>query len=156
MLVKHLGGLLDYYTFCDNDNKTLKSLIYDGMYHQAGESFNYIPSNQSMVEGNDDQGVWGLAVMEAVERNFTDPEDHSWLSMTQAIFNTMDARWDTEHCGGGLRWQILPGIQVTIIRILLLMDVFSISLLVWLGLPEMSRTPKLRKKYGIGWKKLGF
>lgn len=100
------GGLLDYYTFCDNDNKTLKNLIYEGMYQQAGESFNYIPSNQSMVEGNDDQGVWGLAVMEAVERNFTDPEDHSWLSMTQAIFNTMEARWDTEHCGGGLRWQI--------------------------------------------------
>lgn len=100
------GGLLDYYTFCDSDNKTLENLIYEGMYHQAGESYNYIPSNQSMVEGNDDQGVWGLAVMQAVERNFTDPKEHSWLSMTQAIFNTMSARWDNQHCGGGLRWQI--------------------------------------------------
>lgn len=100
------GGLVDYYTFCDDTNKTLKSLIYDGMYHQAGDSFNFIPNNQSMVEGNDDQGVWGLAIMEAVERNFTDPKEHSWLSMVQAIYNTMSARWDTKHCNGGLRWQI--------------------------------------------------
>lgn len=100
------GGLVDYYSYCASDNDTLKQWIYDGMYHQAGENFNYIPSNQSMTEGNDDQGVWGMAIMEAVERNFSNPELHSWLEMAQAIYNTMDARWDTEHCGGGLRWQI--------------------------------------------------
>lgn len=99
------GGLLDYYIYCDKDNSTLKSLIFNGMYHQAGDDYNYIPSNQSMTEGNDDQGVWGLALLEAVERNFTDPE-HSWLSMAQAVYNTMYLRWDTSHCGGGLRWQI--------------------------------------------------
>lgn len=100
------GGLVQYYTFCDKDNATLESWIYDGMYHQAGEDYNYIPSNQSLVEGNDDQGVWGMTIMEAVERNFTDPPDHSWLLMTQAIYNTMNLRWDTSTCGGGLRWQI--------------------------------------------------
>ncbi|KAI3402394.2 DFG5 [Candida oxycetoniae] len=100
------GGLVDYFTFCDPKNETLQNLIHDGMYHQAGENYNYIPSNQSMTEGNDDQGVWGMAIMEAVERNLTNPDSHSWLEMAQAIFNTMNARWDTEHCGGGLRWQI--------------------------------------------------
>ncbi|KAI5957498.1 DFG5 [Candida theae] len=100
------GGFVDYFTYCDSDNKTLEKWIYDGMYHQAGENYNYIPSNQSLTEGNDDQGVWGMAIMEAVERNFTDPQSHSWLEMAQAIFNTMNARWDTAHCGGGLRWQI--------------------------------------------------
>ncbi|KAK7687574.1 mannan endo-1 [Cerrena zonata] len=100
------GGLVDYYTYCDSDNKTLEKLIYDGMYNQAGDHFDYIPSNQSMTEGNDDQGVWGMAVLEAVEKNFTDPKDHSWLEMTQAIYNTMNARWDTKHCNGGIRWQI--------------------------------------------------
>lgn len=100
------GGILLYHTFCESDNKTLESLIYNAMYHQAGENYDYIPSNQSMTEGNDDQGVWGLTIMEAVERNFTDPEEHSWLSMVQAIYNTMSKRWDTEHCNGGLRWQI--------------------------------------------------
>ncbi|CAN3374163.1 hypothetical protein DIURU_000898 [Diutina rugosa] len=100
------GGILDYYTWCDPNNETLKSWIYEGMWHQRGENYDYIPSNQSMTEGNDDQGVWGLAIMEAVERNFTDPEERSWLAMVQAIFNTMNARWDTETCNGGLRWQI--------------------------------------------------
>ncbi|CAI5756788.1 unnamed protein product [Candida verbasci] len=100
------GGLVDYFTYCEPTNNTLKDLIKEGMYHQAGENYNYIPSNQSMTEGNDDQGVWGMAIMEAVERNFTDPDSHSWLQMAQAIFNTMNARWDTDHCGGGLRWQI--------------------------------------------------
>ncbi|EGW33609.1 uncharacterized protein SPAPADRAFT_60943 [Spathaspora passalidarum NRRL Y-27907] len=100
------GGLVDYYTFCDPNNDTLKDLIFNGMYHQAGENYNYVPSNQSMTEGNDDQGVWGMGIMQAAERNFTNPEDHSWISLTQAIFNTMNARWDTSHCNGGLRWQI--------------------------------------------------
>lgn len=99
------GGLLSYHIFCDPDNSTLKELIYDGMYHQAGADYNYIPSNQSMTEGNDDQGVWGLAVMMAAEYNFTDPP-HSWLSLTQAIYNTMVVRWDSADCDGGLRWQI--------------------------------------------------
>ncbi|AOW27106.1 mannan endo-1,6-alpha-mannosidase [Candida albicans L26] len=100
------GGLVDFYTYCQSDNSTLEKLIYNGMYHQAGENYNYIPSNQSMTEGNDDQGVWGMAIMEAVERNFTEPESHSWLEMVQAVFNTMNARWDADNCGGGLRWQI--------------------------------------------------
>ncbi|CUM63416.1 uncharacterized protein PRCAT00000991001 [Priceomyces carsonii] len=100
------GGLLDYYILCDKDNSTLKKWISDGMIHQAGEDFNYVPSNQSMTEGNDDQGVWGMTTMQAVERNFTDVGDHSWLELTQAIYNTMNSRWDSEHCGGGLRWQI--------------------------------------------------
>jgi len=100
------GGIVDYYTFCDNDNKTLELLILDAMYHQAGDNFNYVPLNQSMTEGNDDQGVWAMAIMQAVERNFTNPEEHTWLELTIAAFNTMNSRWDTEHCGGGLRWQI--------------------------------------------------
>lgn len=100
------GGLLNYYMWCDPDNLTLEELIYNGMYHQAGDNYDYIPRNQSMTEGNDDQGVWGMAVMEAAERNFTNPPDHSWFSMAQAIFNTMNSRWDSAHCGGGLRWQI--------------------------------------------------
>lgn len=100
------GGLLDYYTFCDSSNDTLKELIYDGMYAQTGDNYDYIPTNQTMVEGNDDQGVWGLTIMQAVERNFTDPEDHSWLSMAQAIYNTMNSKWDDNTCGGGLRWQM--------------------------------------------------
>lgn len=46
--------------------------------------------------------------MSAVEMNFPDPppDKPSWLSLAQAVFNLQTTRWDTAHCGGGLRWQI--------------------------------------------------
>ncbi|QFZ25251.1 putative 6-D-mannanase [Clavispora lusitaniae] len=100
------GGWVDYWAFCAQDNDTFTELLSNAMYHQAGDDFNYMPSNQSMTEGNDDQGVWAMAIIQAVERNFTNTGDHTWLYMTQAIFNTMKNRWDTTTCGGGLRWQI--------------------------------------------------
>lgn len=100
------AGFVDYYTFCDSSNLTLEGWIFDGMIAQAGENWDYIPSNQSFVEGNDDQGIWGLAVLQALEQNFTEPTQVSWLELGQAIYNTMDARWDISSCNGGLRWQI--------------------------------------------------
>lgn len=36
------------------------------------------------------------------------PQQPSWLSLAQATFNLQANRWDPEHCGGGLRWQIFP------------------------------------------------
>ncbi|GEQ71159.1 hypothetical protein JCM33374_g4840 [Metschnikowia sp. JCM 33374] len=100
------GGWVDYWAFCAKDNATFTKILYDAMYEQRGANNNYMPSNQSMTEGNDDQGVWGMAIMQAVERNFTNPADHSWLYMIQATFNSMSNRWDTTTCNGGLRWQI--------------------------------------------------
>jgi mannan endo-1,6-alpha-mannosidase len=46
--------------------------------------------------------------MSAAEKRFPDPPkgQPQWLSLAQAVFNTQTARWDDEHCGGGLRWQI--------------------------------------------------
>ncbi|KAM9905911.1 hypothetical protein OXX79_001870 [Metschnikowia pulcherrima] len=100
------GGWVDYWAFCAKDNETFSQILFDAMYAQRGEFNNYMPENQTVTEGNDDQGVWGLALMQAVERNFTNPEDHSWLFFTQALFNTMNNRWNTSTCGGGLKWQI--------------------------------------------------
>lgn len=100
------GSLLGAWYFCKND--TFEDLIFDALMAQRGDHYDYIPSNQSLTEGNDDQGFWGLAVMEAAERNFTNPGDDEpgWLALTQAVFNTMWSRWDEDNCGGGLRWQI--------------------------------------------------
>lgn len=101
------GGMLENMYLCENN--TFESLLMDALVAQTGDNYDYIPSNQSMVEGNDDQGVWGLTIMDAVERNFTAPNKSGvpgWLAMAQAVFNTMYARWDPDHCGGGLRWQI--------------------------------------------------
>lgn len=66
-----------------------------------------LPS-QTMTEGNDDQGFWGIAVMSAAEHNSLNPPPDSpqRLALAQAVFNTQAARWDEHECGGGLLWQI--------------------------------------------------
>ncbi|WLF77400.1 hydrolase 76 protein [Lodderomyces elongisporus] len=100
------GSLIDYTFFFEND--TYVPLIKQALLYQVGDDNNYIPLNQSTTEGNDDQGFWGIAVMGAAERNFSNPDSDeiSWLGLAQAVFNTMTARWDSADCNGGLRWQI--------------------------------------------------
>lgn len=46
--------------------------------------------------------------MSAAELRFPNPpaKGVSWLGLAQAVFNEQAHRWDTSHCGGGLRWQI--------------------------------------------------
>ena len=47
--------------------------------------------------------------MSAAELNFPDPPASagtSWLALAQAVFNLQTGRWDSQNCGGGLRWQI--------------------------------------------------
>jgi len=69
-----------------------------------------MPANQTHSEGNDDQCFWGLAAMAAAEMNFPNPpsDQPQWLALAQAVFNEQWARWDSQNCGGGLRWQIFP------------------------------------------------
>ncbi|KAL4816229.1 glycosyl hydrolase family 76-domain-containing protein [Aspergillus spinulosporus] len=104
------NALIDYWFYTGDSqwNKiTSQALIW-----QAGESGSFMPANQTRTEGNDDQGFWAFAAMSAAERNFPMPRGRheapgpDWLAMAQATFNTQAWRWDTEKCGGGLRWQI--------------------------------------------------
>jgi len=100
------GVLIDYQYLLEESNYT--SMIKAALLHQAGDSYEFMPSNQSLVEGNDDQGFWGLTVMTAAERNFSNPGDDEpgWLYSAEAVYKDMKDRWDTKECGGGLRWQI--------------------------------------------------
>lgn len=100
------GLMVDYTYYMENDTYT--DLVKTALTYQVGENYNYIPLNQSTTEGNDDQAFWGIAVMAAAEKNFSNPSDPklAWLSLAQAVFNTMSARWDMKDCNGGLRWQI--------------------------------------------------
>ncbi|GEQ67733.1 hypothetical protein JCM33374_g1398 [Metschnikowia sp. JCM 33374] len=100
------GGWVDYWAFCAKNNDTFSGILFDAMYSQRGANNNYMPQNQTVTEGNDDQGVWGMTLMQAVERNFTNPKQHTWLYLTQSLFNTMNSRWNTTTCNGGLKWQI--------------------------------------------------
>ncbi|KAL2269468.1 hypothetical protein VTJ83DRAFT_1652 [Remersonia thermophila] len=101
-----MGALVDYWYYTGdarwNDAAT------QGLLHQVGPNKDYMPPNQTMTEGNDDQGFWGMAVMSAAEHKFPDPPrgEPQWLALAQAVFNTQAARWDERTCGGGLRWQI--------------------------------------------------
>lgn len=100
------GSLIDYSYYMEND--TYVELIKTALTYQVGDDYNYVPLNQSTTEGNDDQAFWGIAVMAAAEKNFSNPTDSrlAWLTLAQAVFNTMAARWDMGECNGGLRWQI--------------------------------------------------
>ncbi|KAH8689980.1 putative cell wall glycosyl hydrolase Dfg5 [Talaromyces proteolyticus] len=100
------GAMIDYWAFTGDstwNNMTIQALLW-----QAGPTGNFMPSNQTMTEGNDDQAFWGMAAMSAAERNFPNPpaDKPQWLAMAQGVFNSQAARWDTSTCSGGLRWQI--------------------------------------------------
>lgn len=100
------GSMIDYWYYTGNE--TYNDLIKSSLIYQTGTDWDYMPANQTTTEGNDDQGFWGITVMAAAEKNFSNPsdDDPQWLYLAQAVFNTMAARWDDQHCGGGLRWQI--------------------------------------------------
>lgn len=100
------GSLLDYWYY--TGDVMYNDLLKSSLLYQVGVDWNYMPSNQTTTEGNDDQGFWGITVMTAAEKNFSNPRDNEpqWLYLAQAVFNTMASRWDSENCNGGLRWQI--------------------------------------------------
>ncbi|RDA95309.1 hypothetical protein CP533_3519 [Ophiocordyceps camponoti-saundersi (nom. inval.)] len=101
-----MGSLIDYWYY--TGDSSYNDIVSQGLLFQVGDHNDYMPRNQTLTEGNDDQGFWALAVMSAAENNFPNPpaDKPQWLALAQAVFNTQAARWDPEHCNGGLRWQI--------------------------------------------------
>ncbi|KAL1882092.1 hypothetical protein VTK73DRAFT_2501 [Phialemonium thermophilum] len=101
-----MGALIDYWYY--TGDTAFNDMAMEGLLFQVGPNNDYMPPNQTMTEGNDDQGFWGMAVMSAAEYNFPNPPQGKpqWLALAQAVFNTQVARWDEKDCGGGLRWQI--------------------------------------------------
>ncbi|KAK2753902.1 hydrolase 76 protein [Arachnomyces sp. PD_36] len=101
-----LGALIDYWHF--TGDSSYNDIVQQGILHQAGPENSFMPPNQTRTEGNADQVVWAQAALSAAEYSFPDPpaEDPQWLDLAKNAFDTMAARWDTETCDGGLRWQI--------------------------------------------------
>ncbi|KAF2690217.1 glycoside hydrolase family 76 protein [Lentithecium fluviatile CBS 122367] len=102
------GGLVEFTNIFD-DNTYVKNI-------QQALTANYGPNNDIILpwkkdqEGNDDQAFWALAVMSALEYNFPNPDNApaTYLEVAENAFKNIVGRWDTEFCGGGLRWQIYP------------------------------------------------
>ena len=100
------GTLVDYWYYTGDD--TYNEITTQALHFQVGPDKDYMPPNQTKTEGNDDQGFWAMAVMAAAEQKYPDPptDQPQWLALAQAVFNRQAARWDTQYCNGGLRWQI--------------------------------------------------
>jgi mannan endo-1,6-alpha-mannosidase len=100
------GTMVDYWAL--TGDTTYNAVTTQAILHQVGNDADFMPDNQTRTEGNDDQGFWAMAAMSAAENNFPNPPEGQpqWLALAQAVFNEYATRWDTETCGGGLRWQI--------------------------------------------------
>ena len=100
------GIMVDYWYY--TGDTTYNDVVEQGLISQIGTDNNYMPTNQTKTEGNDDQGFWAMAAMSAAEEKFQNPPSTQpgWLALAQAVFNLYAERWDTTTCGGGLKWQI--------------------------------------------------
>lgn len=100
------GALIDYWYY--TGDASYNDITMQALLHQAGPNGDFMPLNQTRTEGNDDQSFWAFSAMAAAELNFPNPPEDKpqWLAMVQAVFNEQAARWNTEACGGGLKWQI--------------------------------------------------
>ncbi|KAK1564260.1 family 76 glycosyl hydrolase [Colletotrichum navitas] len=100
------GTLVDYWWLTGDDS--YNAITTQALIHQAGEDNDYMPKNQTLTEGNDDQGFWAMAAMSAAEHKYPNPPEDQpqWLALVQAVFNEYVSRWDEGNCGGGVRWQI--------------------------------------------------
>lgn len=98
--------MIEYWYF--TKDSTYNDIVTQGLLAQAGTDSDYMPINQTKDEGNDDQAFWAFAVLSAAELKYPDPppSQPQWLALAQAVFNRQIIRWDTQTCGGGLRWQI--------------------------------------------------
>ncbi|RFU72466.1 mannan endo-1,6-alpha-mannosidase [Trichoderma arundinaceum] len=99
--------MIDYWRM--TEDSSYNPAIMQAMVHQAGPDGSLLPANQSLTEGNDDQGFWAMAAMSAAEFVFPNPppDQPQWLAIAQSVFNQYVSRWD-HGCSGGLRWQIFP------------------------------------------------
>lgn len=100
------GALVDYWYYTGDD--AYNEITTEALLFQTGPEHDYMTPNQTKTEGNDDQAFWAMAVMGAAEQKYPDPpaDAPQWLALAQAVFNRQAARWDTQFCNGGLRWQI--------------------------------------------------
>lgn len=102
------GSMVDYYHY--TRDSTYNNITMQALQYQVGPKNDYQPPAEQASLGNDDQAFWAMAALRAAETNFPNPrsDQPSWLALAQATFNEQVGRWDTQFCGGGLRWQIFP------------------------------------------------
>lgn len=103
------GMMIDYYHV--TEDPSYNHVVLDALLAKVnlGPENNYLPPEHADEEGNDDLFFWGNAVLSAAENNFPQPNKDlpSWLDISKNVFKWLESRWDTNHCDGGVFWQIL-------------------------------------------------
>ncbi|KAJ5171152.1 Six-hairpin glycosidase [Penicillium coprophilum] len=99
------GAMVEYWYY--TGDAKWNEITTQALLHQVGDDNNFMPRNQTLSLGNDDQIFWGFAAMSAAELKYPDPPKGrpQWLSLVQNVFNSQAIRWDDSTCGGGLHWQ---------------------------------------------------
>ncbi|KAK6596514.1 glycosyl hydrolase family 76 [Botrytis cinerea] len=83
-------------------DSTYNDITTEALASQAGPLFDYMMPNHQKDEGNDDQAFWGMSTMSAAEKSFPEPSNtggFTWAELTENLWNTQAARWDTSACG---------------------------------------------------------
>jgi mannan endo-1,6-alpha-mannosidase len=103
--------MMDYWRYTGDD--TYNTVTVEGLTAQNGGGLSqaFFPRNWTESLGNDDQGLWGIAAMQAAELDFPSaPQGQpSWIELAQAVFDVLAYRYSLEDtCNGGLRWMVVP------------------------------------------------
>ncbi|KAK4963034.1 hydrolase 76 protein [Elasticomyces elasticus] len=112
-------SLIDY-TIYTNDT-TYVADIHSALSQNLGPNNDFVPTEQSGWEANDDQVYWVYSALTAMEYDFPalpcdTPSNTgsscptSWQSVAVNAFEDFVVRWniDSQTCGGGLKWQYDP------------------------------------------------
>ena len=98
--------MIQYWYFTGDASNN--AAVRQGMYFQRGDD-DYFPANYSSYLTNEGQAAWAQAAMTAAELEFPmSASMPSWVTLAENVWNQQVLRWDTESCGGGLRWAIFP------------------------------------------------
>lgn len=105
------GGLIDYWAY--TGDTTYISTVTEALLAQRGADNDFMPSYYAGSMGNDDQAFWAAAALSALEYGFPEPPigtsgSPTWQSLAETVWNNLASRWNTEQCGGGLKWQVYP------------------------------------------------
>jgi mannan endo-1,6-alpha-mannosidase len=105
--------MIDYWRYTGDD--TYNVVTVEGLAAQNGNDSPggqpFLPFNWTLNIGNDDQGFWAMAAMQAAELGFpAAPQGQpSWIELAQDVFDLQAARWSLEEqgtCKGGLVYGI--------------------------------------------------
>jgi mannan endo-1,6-alpha-mannosidase len=105
--------MIDYWRY--TGDVTYNAVTVEGLAAQNGNDSPggqpFMPFNWTLNIGNDDQGFWAMAAMQAAELGFpVAPQGQpSWIELAQGVFELQAARWSLEEqetCKGGLPYGI--------------------------------------------------